>query len=268
MKTSMKNKLDILKSSKFEDVTLLFDFDRTLTCGLVEGAEVTSIATIMREEDYLDSDYQEKSKKLFAKYRPIELDQTITKEEKKKLMHNWWQEHLELIIDKKLTKAILRRAAESRLWVVRPGVKDLFTFAHANGIQVVILSSSVLGFDSIRFFLEREGVYFPNVTIYSNQLVWNNEETVCGFNEPLVHSANKSDFITNEDVRENILLVGDGLHDMDMIAGLSDKNIVSVGIYESVNMDNVETYKNTFDLVLVNSEIDFNKIKNMLPALG
>jgi hypothetical protein len=60
------------------------DFDRTLTKVFVNGKKIPSLISVIRDGNYLSSDYAEKAHALFNKYHLIETDTKIPLGEKKK----------------------------------------------------------------------------------------------------------------------------------------------------------------------------------------
>ena len=110
-----------------------------------------------------------------------------------------------------------------------------------------------------------------NIEIISNQTTWDENGVMNGYREPIIHSANKYNFISNEQIKKNIIIVGDGLHDAlivkDSPANISEenrKNILRIGIYENTKTglsdSNLEKYQQAFDIVMINEEIDFKKV--------
>jgi cytosolic 5'-nucleotidase 3 len=197
--------------------TLLLDFDGTLTQKYVAGKKVPSIVSILRTENHLDDDYTRRATELAAHYHPIEIDSTIPFEERAVAMQEWWEKHFALKIEKKLCKTHLVEATRSPLLVFRKGVRDLFIRAHQEGVQIVILSAAGLGYDSIKALLGREGINFPNVTIISNEIVWDENDVMVGYKKPLLHTFNKFNFIHPESLGERVFIVGDNLADAEML---------------------------------------------------
>lgn len=258
------NKLDIIRKSRPEDLTVVLDFDRTLTCGSVDGVEVTSIIAVLREENYIDEDYVKEARSLFAHYRPLEIDPSLSKQEKSNLMQEWWQKHLKLLTIKGFTKNDVDQVVLSKLLQLRSGVKDFLQTLNNRSIKTIILSSGIPGYDGILGVLQREGCDYPNIEIISNKIVWNENGVANGYVEPVIHSINKTEFLTADKLSKNILLVGDNLHDAEMVLDAPDRNVFRVGIYESTDLSNLGHYERAFDIVVVNEKIDFREINQIL----
>ena len=268
---NIENKIDPIKNAEASSKTIILDFDRTLIYGKVNGVEIPSITSILRNENHLDEDYAKRAHALFDHYNAIEKDANVGGAEKSKKMHEWWSTHYALKIEKKLNIGHIQQAVKSQLLIFRPGVKEMLKLAYDKNIQVIILSANGLGYDSIKLLLERDGIMHTNIEIISNQMVWDDNGVMTGYLEPIIHSGNKYNFISNEQIKKNIIIIGDGLHDAlivkdspTYIAEENRKNILRIGIYENTKTgpsdSNLEKYKQAFDIVMANEEIDFKKV--------
>lgn len=258
------NKLEIIKTSQNKDLVIVLDFDKTLTCGEVDGVQVGSLAAILRVENFISEEYVAEAKQLFAYYHPIEIDPHLDKETKSKAMQEWWQKHLELLTKRGLTRDDVDKVVNSKYIKFRSGVREFLQFLCDRNIKTIILSSNIPGTYGIKGVLMRENCDLPNIKIISNEVVWGEGDKAEAYVEPIIHSINKTDFLTNDELAKNVLLVGDNLHDADMVMDSPGRVVYRVGIYENKDETNLEHYKKVFDMVMVNEEIDFGKITNLL----
>ena len=99
---SNQKRLDKLKETiskaGLEKIHVISDFDRTLTTAFVDGKKIPSLTSVLRDGNYLTSDYAKKAHTFYAKYHPIEIDPKIPWEEKKKAMYEWWTTHFDLLM--------------------------------------------------------------------------------------------------------------------------------------------------------------------------
>ena len=271
----VQSKIEIFKNVDANSKTLILDFDRTLICGKVNDVEVPSITSILRNENHLDEDYAKRAHALFEHYHAIEKNPDMSDADKSEKMHEWWTRHFDIMIEKKLNIKHIYQAVQSELLVFRPGVKEMLQQAFDKNIQVVILSANGLGYDSIKLLLERDHITHDNIEIISNKMVWGNDGVMTGYLEPLIHSGNKYNFISNEQIEKNIIIIGDGLHDAFIVKDSTantpqenKKNILRIGIYENTKTgpsdSNLEKYHEAFDVVMINDEIDFKKVLEFL----
>jgi len=267
-----KTKKKILEQGK-DRIHVLADFDRTLTKCFVNSKKIPSIISVLRDEDYLSEEYSEKAKALANKYHPIEVDSAISVEEKKKAMHDWWTSHFDLLIKSGLNKKHLEKVIENGNIQFRGGVSEFFDFLHEREIPLVIMSSAGLGGDSISMYLKKQGKLYDNVHIVSNSYEWDVNGNAKAVKEPIIHSMNKDETaIQNYKVfdlikdKKNVLLLGDGLGDVGMITGFDYDNLIKIGFLNEKVGENLEQYKENFDIILLN-DANFNYVNKLVKEI-
>lgn len=268
----MPNKnLIITKEKKFEELKrkiikdghqklqVVSDFDRTLISAFVDGEKVPSLMSILRDGNYLTSDYAKKAHALAAKYHPLEIDQSIPNKEKKKLMRQWWVEHYELLIQSGLNKKDLEKIAQSEKIVFRPGAGDLLDFLNEQKIPLVIISASGVGTETISLFFKRHNKLTSNIFIVSNEFVWGDNGQLVLVKEPIIHTFNKDyapvkdfSFFKALEPRKNVILLGDSLDDINMTNGFDYENVIKVGFLNDNIDTNLPLYKEAFDTIILN----------------
>lgn len=258
-----KQKLEDLKKrialDGAEKLHIVSDFDKTLTSCFVNGQKIASLISILRDEKYLTSDYSEKAQALYDKYHPAEIDPKITLEKKKKLMHQWWSEHYELLIKSGLSKKDLAKVSESKKIALRSGAVEFLDFLDKHNIPLVILSAAGLGYETIEMYLEKQNALRDNIRIVSNRLEWNESGKAIGAREPIIHTFNKNystvknlDFFKEIKERKNVILLGDGEGDAEMLEGFEYDNVIKIGfLNEGVKVD-LEKFKNSYDILVLN----------------
>ena len=256
-----------------EKFHVLSDFDRTLTKMFVAGEEVPSIISVLRSEGYLTPDYPDKAKELFNYYHAIEIDPQVPDKEKKVAMRQWWSKHFDLLIASGLRKKDIEQAVTSQKLQLRSGVSQFFEFLKERDIPLVIMSSSGLGVESISLYLKRQNLLSENILIVSNEFIWDDAGRAIAVKEPIIHAFNKEetilgDFPFYDKVRErkNVLLLGDGPDDVEMIAGFNYENLIKVGFLNKNIEENMELYREKFDVVIT-GDGDFDFINYLLRGL-
>jgi 5'-nucleotidase len=267
----MNPKLESILDAGSDNLQIVVDFDRTLTCGTVNGVEVPSLMAILRSEDHLDQDYSDRAKMMYEKYRPVELDTNLSKEEKVKAMEKWWSEHYDLKIEKGLNLKNVLDVCKSDLIRLRPGVNQLLSVCHDKNIPVIIFSANSMGKVAIDEVLKRFGCLYDNIHVFSNVQIYDEAGRMTGYQTPLVHSQNKDESVLGHmPLRENFIVIGDGLHDAEMInqkdKSGQERKLYKIGIYEAKDDSGLEKYKNTFDEVWssLDGEINFEKLNQYL----
>lgn len=242
-----------------EKLHLVSDFDRTLTNAFVGGKSVPSIISVLRDGNYLTPDYAQKAQELYDKYHPIEINFEIPLEERKKLMEEWWSTHFELLIKSGLNKKDLERIVESQRVKFRDGFEEFADFLKLHDIPLVIISSSGLGGEIISMYFKKEDKLHDNVHIISNSFEWDKKGKVLGVKKPIIHILNKDEAILRnspvfESVknRKNVLLLGDTLDDIGMVAGFDYENLITVGFLNENVEENLERYRQNFDITILN----------------
>ena len=272
-KKELDRKVDFFKNKGISKVHVVADFDKTLTRTFVDGGKVGSIISILRNEGYLTEDYPQKAKDLFGEYHPIEIDVNYDLEQKKKKMREWWDKHLDLLVKSKLNKSDIANVIKSDNLVFREGVRSFFDLLDEKDIPLVILSANGLGGDSISMLLERDGHLYDNMEIVSNKLEWDDDGFAIGIKEPIIHVFNKGEisiqnFPAFDKIRgkENVILLGDSLGDVDMAEGFDYKEIIKIGFLNEEIDKNLEEYKKNFDVVIT-GDGDFSYVNQLMSEI-
>jgi 5'-nucleotidase len=238
-----------------KSIHVISDFDGTITKTFVDGKKVPSIISILREENYLNADYSEKAKELFAKYHPIEIDQTIPLQKRKMAMHEWWKAHFDLLIKHGLNKKHLEKVVDSEMLQLREGTLEFFDILHQYNIPLIIMSSSGIG-EAISMIIGKYGRMYKNVYIISNNFEWDKDGNAVRVKEPIIHSLNKDEIAIKSypaifrkvENRKNVLLLGNAVEDVGMITGFNYDNLIKIGFCDE--QKNIELYKKYFDIVI------------------
>jgi len=248
-----------------EKFHVLADFDRTLTTAFVDGKNVPSLISILRDGNYLTPDYAPKAHELFDKYHPIEIDPKIPFEEKLKFMKNWWQDHYDLLMKCGLNKKDIEKAVESGKVKLREGFDRFVRILKENNIPLVIVSSSGLGGDAISMYLEKADALYDNVFIISNNFKWDENGNMIGAKEPIVVTLNKGEILVKDfpffekiKDRKNVLLMGDSIEDVGMVDGFEYDNLIKIGFLNDKIEESLKDYNRNFDATILNdSSLDF-----------
>ena len=257
---NLENLKKAISKERIEKLHILTDFDRTLTSSFVNGEKVPSLISILRNGDYLTPDYAEKANQLYDKYYPIEVNPNISMEEKKKAMHEWWTTHFDLLIKSGLDKNDIVDIVKSEKIKFRDGFSDFADILKQNNIPLVIMSSCGLGSNAISMCLEREGKLYDNIHIISNLCKWDEKGNAIEFQKPIIHIMNKDEtaiqnFPAFEKIkdRKNVLLLGDSIGDIGMIKGFDYNYLIKIGFLEENVEENLESYKENYDVLMLNN---------------
>lgn len=250
-----QEKLDNFKKESFYIIT---DFDRTLTTKESEP----SIGIVPR---YLGGKCLEERMKIFNYYRPLELDYTLDVIEKQKIMKEWANKSFTLV-SKYITEDNIDKAIENANMHLRKGAKEFLLKMNSMNIPVIIMSSGVGNI--VKAFLEKEKCLFDNIKIVSNFYEFKNGETYIDLKN-IMATVNKEYKKIPEDIRneieqkENTLLFGDLIEDIKMANEEKLSNTITFGFLDANVEQNLETYKNNFDIVLTDNN-NFNDVIKIL----
>jgi len=240
-----------------DNLHIVADYDRTLTQCFVNGQKAhTGIAQI-REGGYLSEDYVQEAFALYDHYRPIEVDPTISSQERSKKMIEWWEKHLALKVKCGMNKGVLDDIIKKKKLVYRDGTLDFLETLHNHHIPILIFSAG-LG-DLICRSLDSHQRYFCDTHVISNFYQYDNQGNILGYKGAIVHSFNKNETHVKDHKyqdqikqRKNTLLLGDSLQDPDMALGIDHATILKIGFCNDPNQKNLDSYQEAYDVVIVN----------------
>ncbi|SRR6056297_50285 len=267
---NLKNKI---REEGIKNLHVLSDFDRTLTYGENEGRRTPSLISELRNGNYLSKEYAEKAHALYDKYHPIEKDPSIPLKEKKEKMQEWWEKHDKLLVDSGLSKDDFKDIIENGKAKLREGVSNFLDFLHEKNIPLVIFSSSGAG-NAIPMFFKKINKDYSNIYYVVNKFNWNKEGRAISVKKPIIHVMNKdetglkqfSEIYKKIKERRNVILLGDSLGDLGMIKGFDCKNVIKIGFLNLNYNQNLEEYKENFDIVL-KEDGEFNYITELMKSL-
>jgi cytosolic 5'-nucleotidase 3 len=258
-----QEKLEVTKRKMMADgpekLHVVSDFDKTLTSCFVNGKKIVSLISILRDEHYLSPDYSAKAQALYDKYHPIEINPNISLAEKEKAMHEWWITHYDLLIKSGLSKKDLESVAKSNKVSFRAGAMEFFDFLHVHNIPLLILSSAGVGAETISSYLENYHKLYKNIYIVSNTFIWDDNDYVIGVKEPIIHTFNKDytsakhfPFYNELAKRKNVILLGDGISDVNMMNGFEYDNLIKIGFLNENSKGELAEFKKNYDIIILN----------------
>lgn len=253
----LKKKIDRVKKDGFSRLHILSDFDSTLTKCFKDGRMIGSTFAHLREGDYLPAEYTRKSRQLYAKYRPIEISESISPKEKNKKMVEWWNDHLKLMIKYGVTKKIMKDVVLKEKAIPRKGLFGFLDVVNKNNIPLLILSAGIGNI--IEEFLRFHKKLYKNTHIIANFFLYDEKGRVTGYNNKIIHSHNKNEtqikntpYFKEVKKRKNVILLGDLIADIDMASGLDHDVIIKIGFLNEKKEELLEKFSKAFDVVILN----------------
>lgn len=271
-KQEFENTIKNIQDQGKEKMHIVADFDRTLTKHFVDGEKRPSLISVLRREWYLWEEYTKKAYALFDLYNPIEINPNIPLVEKKEKMQEWWEAHLQLIVDSHLHQDIINKVATSGIMILRDGMKPFLSKLSQDNIPLVIISANGLWLDSIRLYLEYEKSMYDNINIIWNQFTFNNEGFASWYKSEIVHVFNKDETALDQfpeihnkiETRKNVVLMWDSLWDVGMIEWFNYDNLIKIGFLNDNVDELLEKYLELYDVVLTwDTDVSFLETLNI-----
>ena len=231
-----------------EQLCVVSDWDRTLTKARTEdGQDATSYSAIAHGA-YLGEAYRVEMDRLYARYRPIEISQTISHREKQQAMRNWWMAALAMMQKYGLTEKIIEDIAVRDFMRLRDGAIDFFNILADREIPLLILSAGIG--NVISKFLNVRALLTSNVTVTANKLIFDAHGIVAGFCEPVIHSFNKARHASTP--QGYVLLLGDTIEDAQMVNDADATRVIRMGFLNEAVEENSAAYLRAYDIVICN----------------
>jgi HAD superfamily hydrolase (TIGR01544 family) len=224
----------------------------------------------------------------YKKYYPIEMDFSLDPEEKEKLMVKWWSSTQNAVVQAKTvtSKSLLETVIKSNI-CLRDNCEKFINSTFEKGIPLLIFSAGC-GDIIDKMLKHKEPICWheENMLIVGNMMNFDSEtDLLTGFAKPTIHSMNKSHALdrmkAKEDAgdqnvptkfqkltkmvdnRTNLFVMGDHLRDGNMKVGMPNiKTFIDFGFLNYSAEKNLETYKDTFDIVL-NDDQSFDVVNRL-----
>ncbi|XP_053496206.1 7-methylguanosine phosphate-specific 5'-nucleotidase isoform X4 [Ictalurus furcatus] len=251
---------------------VISDFDMTLTRFAHNGTRCPTSYSILHSSAVISEDCKAKMSDLFDLYYPVEINNSISVEEKIPHMEEWWTRAHDLLIKERIRKDQLVQAVRDSGAMLREGYKSFFDVLRWNSVPLLIFSAGVG--DILEEVITEHGVFHPNVRVFSNYMNFDQHGVVRAFKGDVIHAFNKREGAlqnTQQFVhdRSNVLLLGDSLGDLDMADGMQGlRNILRIGYLNDKVEERREAYVRSYDIVLEKDEtLDVpNAILNYITA--
>lgn len=259
----------------YDKLCVVADFDGTLTQYFdTNGTSRPSLISLLRDEWILDEDYSTQTKQMYTHYSAVEHDLSLALSDRFSHMQQRWTKHKELLIQKWLTKQHLEHITTMDRISMRPGTDTLLQQCHIHNIPVVIFSASGIGTNTIMLLLQHWDLYYPNISIISNELYRDKNWHMSWYSTPIIHSLNKTEAVLEASpvyqatesllsTKNYFIVLGDGLWDATMINSRPDRTILKIGLCNDKVEERLATYQELFDIVLTHDD-NFNEINKLL----
>ncbi|XP_050679976.1 7-methylguanosine phosphate-specific 5'-nucleotidase [Leptidea sinapis] len=242
-----------------QKLQIVTDFDHTLTRHEMENGKIVLTSFGMfRECPSVPQHYKDEDNRLSSIYKPIEVDSTMSIEDKTKHMVDWYMAAHSLLKGMKFPKQELIEISKKMIDCFRSGVKEIILWSQKKQVPVLVFSAG-LG-ECVVAALNSANFLLPHVKVVSNFLSMDEDDTIVGIKGDVIHTYNKNEAAIRDTEyfgmvrdRSNVLLMGDNIGDAKMAEGMAHCDvIVKIGFLGRNVEANLQNYLEKFDIVLVN----------------
>ncbi|KAI8051412.1 pyrimidine 5'-nucleotidase [Gilbertella persicaria] len=203
----------------------------------------------------LTDEYKKETARIYNKYYPIEIDQSMTHEEKVPYMMQWWVEAHASLIAQKISKHDLEEMARNVKIELRSELEKVLINCRDTQVPFLVFSAGIG--DIIEAILKQVDLFYDNMHIVSNMMVFDENDICVDFKEPLIHVFNKSEFQLETspyhkliEKRGNVVLMGDSLGDLQMSQGVAHELCLNIGFLNHDIKALESAYMDAFDVVI------------------
>lgn len=241
------NKKNIkLNNLDLSNIYIVTDFDGTLTV----SSSDSSWASIFKNPN-VSKEFVAECVRIFNKYHPIEIDDSISFEEKLAIMSEWYKVNIETLINYGIDEEIINYSAyNEKIMCFRSGAKQFLELLYKYNVPVIVISAGVGNI--IEQFLIKNQCNFPNIFICSNFLEYLDGKIIGVRDGNLIHSLNKNEVSLPEEIKDKIknripVLLGDNIMDINMVK--PEKEPLKIGFLDEKEDERIEQFLSYFDLV-------------------
>lgn len=240
----------IFNDLQLSNIYIVTDFDGTLTISTSDS----SWASIFKNPN-VSKEFVQECIRIFNKYHPLEIDDSIPLENKLDIMNEWYKVNIETLINFSIDEDVINYSANNeKIMCFRDGAKYFLELLNKYKVPVIIISAGVGNI--IEQFLIKNNCNFPNIFICSNFLEYLDGKIIGVKDGNLIHSLNKNEVSLPIDIKDKIkgkipILLGDNIMDINMVT--EDKRVVKIGFLDEKINERLETFKKNFDLVCTNN---------------
>ena len=253
-------KLSQLEKAGLESLSIISDFDRTLTYAKNKNGESAHTSfSLIRNTGYLPALAIKQLNEYFLEYGPHENDPYLDDQTKTELMTQWWSKVFDVYIQQSIKKQFIYQIVEKHGLALRSGHIELLDKLKFHQVPLLIFSAG-MG-EVIDHYLNYNKLNFANINLISNFFTYNNENQIIGYHQPIIHSLNKTTDTAENTIyykkvaaKKNIILLGDSFHDPHMAKDINHDCILRIGFLNSKEDQFLDMYKDLYDVVILKDQ--------------
>lgn len=297
---TLTQKIENIKANKLSNLFIISDFDATISRhhhdNDPEKKRLPGTMSVLEHNENLCQQTKDFCRANFEKFYPIEMDSNLSYEEKLPKMVEWWSSSLIKIVEEKVitktglvksvrnSKLVLRKNADKFLSKLGTAEVPVLIFSAGCGNVIEIALTYGVGLDDgdiqrtgLMGLMAVEGPKDQNsespqnslwhdktMVICSNNLIFDEKsDLLCGFDQPLIHSLNKSDALARlgssldhkvayekllamTENKTSLIVLGDHINDVNMKMGMEQRLGLEKGSFKTtpINPNNSTTKNN------------------------
>lgn len=252
----LKSKLRNIKRGCIENMSIVSDFDRTLTLSHYEGREVQS--TLGMVTDFARRIRQKKRKEALNSMNSAEEATTGPKEGDVAFEKRWIDKTVTKIIQESVTMEVLKELVDQSHIILRPGFDTFFKLCSQYQIPLYIISGGSSNVVASILANYIDFTQYPGLHVYSNEMIFNEKGEFLQFKEPHVHAIGKESIFTRDrQYKKNVIVLGDHPKDPKAVNNMVPQCKLRIGfanyrhcyLYEK----SLEGYCNSYEVTVVNN---------------
>jgi len=171
----------------------------------------------------------------------------------------WWSKVFNVYIQQEIRKKLIHKVVEKHGLSLRSGHIELLNKLKSKQVQLLIFSAG-MG-EVIEHYLNFNQLNFNNIELISNFFIYNNEGKIIAYQQPIVHSLNKTEDTIKAVSkykkvvpRKNIILLGDSFYDPHIVKDSNHNCVLRIGFLNSKEDRFLDMYKKLYDVVILKDQ--------------
>uniref|UniRef100_A0A0N5A1C7 5'-nucleotidase n=1 Tax=Parastrongyloides trichosuri TaxID=131310 RepID=A0A0N5A1C7_PARTI len=247
-----------------KNLTVISDFDYTISRYRDDNGNqnLTTHQIFKLGTEISNPNLGKKLIKYHNKYFPLEYSKDLTRDEKIPLMEEWWKLSQGAIAEERLHYDKITDIVMTNNIELRKNFCEFVKSLNLSNVPFIVFSAGIGNVIDI-ILKKKMRLNENNIHIISNTMIFNHDNVCVNFSEPVIHTFSKNYTAIKENNpilnivknRNNVLLMGDSLGDVDMEINKNRKgNTLKVG-YLNFDINNLlQKYMNCYDIVCVDDQ--------------
>lgn len=233
----------------------------------MDGKKADSAFKALQDSTFIPPEVKVLTRKLYDKYYKIELDHSMSPEEKSVHMVDWWEGNFKYFIKMGLKREDHGNVVLNSRLLLRHGTEDFLKLNSKLDLPLYIVSGGISEIIEAHFYAilhngemgaaeEELRVYWERrVEVLSNRFIYHNDEGI-DYMRPVIHILNKQQFIYDSEppkkFRRNVIIMGDILEDVKMVRESEHDVVLKVGFLNDLEENGhlMPEFIKTFDIVV------------------